>query len=102
MMNTTQKNKVVVTGIGIMSPIGTGIDAFWESLVNGKSGISEITRFNTERYPTRIAGEISDFIPEEHMPEDLANSLCRYSQLGLSAVSMAVQDAGLNFGNINT
>ena len=101
MMNTAKKDKVVVTGIGIISPIGSGIDTFWKSLVNGKSGISEITRFNTERYPTRIAGEINDFRPEEYMPDDLANGLCRYSQLGLAASRMAIQDAGLDFSSFN-
>lgn len=101
-MNTAKKDKVVVTGIGIISPIGTGIDSFWESLVNGKSGISEITRFNTERYPTKIAGEIQDFNPEKYMPEDLANDLCRYSQLGLSAVRMAIQDSGLDIESFNS
>ena len=102
MVNTTnKKNKVVVTGIGTISPIGVGIDTFWESIVNGKSGISTITRFNTERYPTRIAGEINDFDPQKHMPEDLANSLCRYSQLGMAAAQMAIQDAGLDLGSLN-
>ena len=101
-MNTAKKDKVVVTGIGIISPIGTGIDSFWESLVNGKSGITEITRFNTERYPTKIAGEIQDFNPEKYMPEDLANDLCRYSQLGLSAVRMAIQDSGLDIESFNS
>ena len=97
-----KKDKVVVTGIGIISPIGTGIDNFWKSLINGKSGISEITRFNTERYPTKIAGEIKDFDPEKYMPEDLANNLCRYSQLGMAASRMAIQDAGLDPGNFNS
>ncbi len=101
MMNTTKKDKVVVTGIGIISPIGTGIDNFWESLINGKSGITEITRFNTERYPTRIAGEINDFRPEEYMTDGFANDLCRYSQLGLAASRMAVQDAGLDLYRLN-
>ena len=100
-MNTAKKDKVVVTGIGIISPIGTGIDSFWESLINGKSGITEITRFNTERYPTKIAGEIQDFNPEKYMPEDLANDLCRYSQLGLAATSMAIQDASLDLVSLN-
>ncbi len=101
MINATKKDKVVVTGIGIISPIGTGITSFWESLTSGKSGISEITRFKTERYPTRIAGEINDFDPEKYMPDDLANSLCRYSQLGLSASKMAIQDASVDLNNLN-
>lgn len=101
-MNTTKKDKVVVTGMGVISPIGTGIDNFWRSLINGRSGITEITRFNTDRYTTKIAGEVKDFDPEKYMPEDLASSLCRYSQLGLSATRMAVRDAGLDLGSFNS
>ncbi len=101
MINNMKKDKVVVTGIGVISPIGTGIHSFWESLINGESGISEITRFNTERYPTKIAGEIKDFDPEKYIPKNLANSLCRHSQLGVSASKMAVQDAGLDLDSLN-
>ncbi len=101
MTDSTKKDKVVVTGIGVMSPVGVGIDTFWKSIVNGKSGISPITRFNTERYPTRIAGEIKDFDPGEYMPDNLADSLCRYSQFGLATAQMAIQDAGLDLGSFN-
>ena len=100
-MSTTKKDKVVVTGIGVISPIGIGIHSFWESLINGKSGISKITRFNTERYPTKIAGEIKGFNPNEYMPGDLADNLCRYSQLGLATAQMAIRDAGVDLGSLN-
>lgn len=100
-MNATKKDKVVVTGIGVITPIGIGIDSFWESLINGKSGISEITRFNTEQYPTRIAGEVKDFDPKKYMPDVLVNNLSRFSQLGLAAAQMAVKDAAIDFSSIN-
>ena len=97
-----KKNRVVVTGLGIITPIGIGVDAFWESIINGKSGISMISRFNVEGYPTKIAGEVKNFSPKEYMPEELANNLSRYSQLGLAAVQMAVKDARLDFSRVDT
>ncbi|HHT9115411.1 MAG: beta-ketoacyl-ACP synthase II [Planctomycetes bacterium] len=97
-----KKNRVVVTGLGIITPIGIGVDAFWESIINGKSGISMISRFNVEGYPTKIAGEVKNFSPKEYMPEELVNNLSRYSQLGLAAVQMAVKDARLDFSRVDT
>ncbi|MFN3531307.1 MAG: beta-ketoacyl-ACP synthase II [Candidatus Brocadia sp.] len=96
-----EKTRVVVTGIGIITPIGIGIDEYWESAIGGKSGISAISRFNVEGYPTKIAGEVKDFCPDEHMPEEVANNLSRYSQLGLAAAQMAVKDARLDFSGID-
>ncbi len=101
MGNGTEKNRVVVTGIGIITPIGIGIDTFWQSSVHGKSGISVISRFDTESYPTKIAGEIKDFYPEEYVPGELVNNLSRCSQFGLAAAQMAVKDAGLDFSRID-
>lgn len=95
-----KKNRVVVTGLGIITPIGIGVDAFWESVINGKSGISMISRFNVEGYPTKIAGEVKNFNPEEYMPEGLADVLCRYSQLGLASAQMAVRDANLELSSL--
>ncbi|NUO08653.1 MAG: beta-ketoacyl-ACP synthase II [Candidatus Brocadia sp.] len=92
-----KKNKVVVTGIGIITPIGIGIEEYWKSVMRGESGISTISRFNVENYPTKIAGEIKNFNPEEYMAGGLANNLSRYSQLGLAAAQMAVKDAKLDF-----
>src|SRR3990172_12787140 len=96
-----KKNRVVVTGLGIITPIGIGVDEFWESIINGKSGISMISRFNVEGYPTKIAGEVKNFNPEECMPEGLADVLCRYSQLGLASAQMAVRDANLELSSLN-
>lgn len=96
-----KKNKVVVTGIGIITPIGIGIDSFWKSLIDGESGISTISRFNVERYPTKIAGEIKNFNPGEYMSEKLTNNLSRFSQLGLAATKMAIEDASLDLFSMN-
>src|SRR3989304_8360161 len=96
-----KKKRVVVTGLGIITPIGIGVDEFWESIINGKSGISMISRFNVEGYPTKIAGEVKNFNPKEYMPEELANNLSRYSQLGLAAAQMAVKDARVDFSRLD-
>ena len=96
-----KRNRAVVTGIGIISPVGIGIEPFWGSLVNGKSGVSRITRFDVERYPTKIGGEIKNFDPREYMSQELANNLSRFSQLGLAAAKMAVKDASLDLSSIN-
>lgn len=101
MNDRMEKNRVVVTGIGVITPIGIGVDSFWKSSMSGKSGISSISRFDTEAYPTKIAGEVKDFNPGEYMHEELANNLSRCSQFGLAAAQMAVKDAGLDFSRID-
>lgn len=101
MVKHVENNRVVVTGIGIITPIGIGIDSFWEASINGQSGISTISRFNVERYPTQIAGEVRNFNPKKYMFEELANNLCRFSQLGLAAAKMAIEDASLDISSIN-
>lgn len=61
------KKRVVVTGMGVISPVGIGLNPFWQSLISGKSGIDTITRFNTDNFSTRIAGEVKDFKPESYI-----------------------------------
>ncbi len=101
MGNNINNKKVVVTGLGIITPVGIGIETFWKSITEGKSGISMVSRFDTNNYQTKIAGEIKDFVPGKYMPDHLANSLSRFSQFGLAAAQIAVKDAGLDFSNIN-
>ncbi|HVQ34289.1 MAG TPA: beta-ketoacyl synthase N-terminal-like domain-containing protein, partial [Lysobacter sp.] len=57
------KRRVVVTGMGILSPVGNGLDSSWEGIVNGRSGIGPITHFDASAFPTRIAGEVKNFDP---------------------------------------
>ena len=58
-------NRVVVTGLGVVSPIGIGREAFWQALMDGKNGIDKITRFDAADYPSQIAGEVKDFNPAD-------------------------------------
>ncbi len=87
--------RVAVTGIGMVTPLGTGVEEVWEALVRGTSGVHAITGFDASSYPTRIAGEISDFDPELYMDRKTARRAARYCQLGLAAARLAVEGSGL-------
>jgi len=88
--------RVAITGMGMVTPIGTGIEAVWEGLSSGRSGIGPITRFDASDYPTKIAGEVQDFEPELYMDRKTARHVARYCQLGLAAARMAAENSGLD------
>lgn len=94
------KRRVVVTGLGVVSAIGSGKDAFWQSLRAGKSGIVPITAFDTKDFTTKFAGEIRDFDPAQHIDAKRLKRMDRTSQLAVAAAKMAVKDAGLDFQQI--
>ena len=87
--------KVVVTGIGAITPLGRTVDAFWGNLVAGKSGIGPMTLCDPTNYPCRISGEVSDFEPEEYINPKEARRMARFSQLAVAAGLTAVESAGL-------
>jgi len=91
-----RKNRVVVTGMGVVAPNGIGLDAFWDSLIHCKSGIGPITRFDASDFPTKIAGEVTDFDLRDYFGKKCRPH--RYShqtQMGLVACKMAFEQAGL-------
>jgi 3-oxoacyl-[acyl-carrier-protein] synthase II len=85
--------RVVVTGIGLVSPLGLGVEANWENLMAGRSGIGPITRFDTTQYATQIAGEVQDFHPEEFIPKKELRKMDPFLQLGLGAARLAFENA---------
>lgn len=89
-------NRVVITGLGVISPVGTGKDVFWESLLEGKNGIDKITRFDASEYKSQIAGEVKDFDPADYMDKKEAKRIDRYAQFAVAAAKMAVEDAKLD------
>jgi 3-oxoacyl-[acyl-carrier-protein] synthase II len=89
-------NRVVVTGLGVISPVGTGKDAFWQNLIAGKSGIGPVTRFDVSDMPTKIAGEINDFDPGLYMDKKEARRMDRFAQFALAAAKLAVTDSKLD------
>jgi 3-oxoacyl-[acyl-carrier-protein] synthase II len=94
--------RVVVSGLGIVSSIGLGRDEFWNSLINGKSGISKVSSFDTSDYRCHNAGEVKNFDPVQFIPKRKIPFLGRTSQLAISAASLAFSDSKLVPGNINT
>lgn len=98
-----QNNRVVITGLGIVAANGIGADAFWQSLLAGKSGIGPITLFDAEGLPCRIAGEVKSFDPLRYIGRELKPlRLARFSQFALAAALMAVRDARLDLAQLQT
>lgn len=87
-------NRAQVTGIGVLAPNGIGARTYWSALLDGNSGIGPITRFDADRYPTRLAGEVHRFSAAEHLPGRLLVETDRWTQFALVAAAMALQDAG--------
>lgn len=87
--------RVVITGIGIVSPLGTGLEKNWSALTNGKSGIGPITRFDAAEMPVRIAGEVRDFNPDEFVDKKEARKMDLFILYALAAAEMALADSGL-------
>ncbi|MFM8593441.1 MAG: beta-ketoacyl synthase N-terminal-like domain-containing protein [Chloroflexota bacterium] len=87
--------RIVVTGLGAVTPLGIGVDAFWEGMTSGRSGIREIQHFDTSRLAVRIAGEVPDFVPGDFMDAKAAKRMDRFAQFGVAAARQAIDDAGL-------
>jgi len=97
-----ERKRVVITGVGPVTPIGCGREKFWEALMEGKSGVGHISRFDTSDFKTRISAEIRDFDPKDYgiNPKD-AKRMDLFTQYGVAAASLAIEDAGLDLGEYN-
>ena len=89
--------RVVITGMGAVTPFGDGVDVLWDGLLCGRSGIRPVTRFDCEGFSTRFGGECTDFDPTKYLPVKNARRLDRYSQLAFAAAVEAAKDSGLDF-----
>ena len=89
------KRRVVVTGLGVVSPVGIGVQASWANLIAGKSGISRITKFDPSNFASQIAGEVKDFDVSQYLPAKDARRMDTFIQYGLAAGIEAVKDAGI-------
>jgi 3-oxoacyl-[acyl-carrier-protein] synthase II len=96
-----QTKRIVVTGIGTLTPIGNNLASYWENLVNGVSGADMITQFDASKFKTRFACEIKGFDPVEFMDRKEARKLDRFAQIALVASDQAVTDAGITKDNVD-
>lgn len=90
------KRRVVVTGLGVVSPLGNNVDTFWRRLVAGDSGVGEITRFDTTGYKVHIAAEVQDFVVEDFIDKRKARRLDLFSQYAVAAAIMAGRDGAFD------
>lgn len=91
------KHRAVITGMGVISPVGNHLDEFWNNLIEGKSGIGLLTRFDTSDLPTKVAAEVKNFEPTEWINKKESRHMDRFAQFAIAAAKLAVQDSGLDF-----
>ncbi len=89
------KRRVVVTGLGVVSPVGIGVQPAWSNLIAGKSGITRITKFDPSNFSSQVAGEVKDFDVSQYLPAKEARRMDTFIQFGLAAAIEAVKDSGI-------
>jgi 3-oxoacyl-[acyl-carrier-protein] synthase II len=96
------ERRVVITGMGALTPLGNNVEDFWQGLMEGRSGIDWITLFDYSGYPVKIDGEVRNFDPTQYMDRKDARRMARFSQFSVAAAGMAISDSGLNLSNEDT
>ena len=91
--------RVVVTGMGVISPLGSTLECFWEGLISGRNGIGHITRFDASSFPVKVAGEVKDFDPGRFMEEKRADRTGRCAQFAIAATRMSLSSANLDMSH---
>ncbi|MFZ3101650.1 MAG: beta-ketoacyl-ACP synthase II [Desulfitobacteriaceae bacterium] len=95
------KKRAVITGMGVVSPVGNNLSEFWNNLIEGKPGIDFVSRFDVSSLPTKVAGEIKNFEPSEWIEKKEIRRMDRFVQLAIAAGKLAVKDAGLDLEQID-
>ena len=93
-MRMTPNNRLVITGMGAVTPIGIGVEDYWNNLTAGKCGVEKITRFDTTDLPVKIAAEVKGFKAEKYMPKKLTREMDIFMQYGYAAAMEAIEQAG--------
>ncbi len=95
------KRRVVVTGMGVVTPIGESVDRFWENLIEGRSGVRKVTLFDTSDFDVHIGGECTDFDPDKHFDRKASKRMDRFTQIALVAARQAVAQSQLDMSKID-
>jgi 3-oxoacyl-[acyl-carrier-protein] synthase II len=95
------KRRVVVTGLGLITPLGIGVSRSWPAMLEGRSGIRRITHFDATAFPTQIAGEVDGFNPEDYIEAKEIKKMDRFIHFGIAASTMAMEDSGLRIDEGN-
>jgi len=95
------ENRVVITGLGLVTPIGTGVEKFWQAALKGENGVRPLQIFDPTEYRTKTGGEVLDFVPEDHMKADDIARMGRSSQFAVAATAMALKDSGMDISKMN-
>lgn len=93
--------RVVITGMGAITPVGNDVETFWNSIKNGKCGIDKITLFDTTDFKAKLAAEVKDFNPEDYIDKKEARRMDRFCHFAMAASKEAVEDSGLNFDEVD-
>ncbi|QGQ46079.1 beta-ketoacyl-ACP synthase II [Metabacillus sediminilitoris] len=92
------KKRVVITGIGAITPLGNDVHSTWENIKNGVSGIGPLTRVDAEKFNVKVAGEVKGFAPEEYIDHKEVRRMARFTHFAIAASKMAINDAGVKIG----
>ncbi len=95
------KNRVVITGMGVITSIGEGVNEFWNAVINGHCGITEVQSFDTSKHRNHFGAEIKNFNPQKYMSTNKLSRIGRASQLAIAATSMALKDSGISVDQID-
>lgn len=95
------KKRVVITGLGAVTPIGVNVPDYWQALLSGKNGVAPITLFDAAKFDTKFAAEVKDFNPENYFDKKAVNRLDRFSQFAIASAVQAVDDSEVNLENLN-
>lgn len=95
------KKRVVITGLGCVTPVGIGKEQFWTNIKDGVCGIDTITRFDASSFQTQVAGEVKDFNPEEYINKKELKRMDRFTHFAIASADMAVKDANIDLEKID-
>src|SRR5215813_6748488 len=100
--NYPKERRVVVTGMGALTPLGNDVESFWQGCVDGRSGLDWITLMDSTNYPVKVDGEVRGFDPQDYMDRKEARRMARFSQFSVAAARMAIEDSGIKLEDEDT